>query len=683
MIAPGLDFVSNAADRPSTDVLRADIAGFAGVFERGPIFVARRIEDWGEQRTVFGWFFRLRGRRHRQAFGPLALYGFQQNGGGTAVVVRLGSRNMRSAVAAVPDPATGGTIGIIASSPGAWANGVCVSMPLRVRARVAVPVFPIAVSTLHQGDIVRLRSAAGIAFGTLVSAGGGLILSPPTALVGPFVVEVIDPVVDVTIDSSARHEIFRAQSLDPRSDRYVWTTLAAVPDPGPEWTPRIPASWLPLDNRLELAIAQQVPAASALVRAVDLKTPYSNPGARPGLWPPAPWAIKAGAGGATLVATIVGGIDAVQSVDVAAFRSAIELLAEHPLPSIVAIPDLMLPIAPDGDDCARQPDTTRLPPIVPPPAACTDSTPGSVSPTHGADTWPAPEVDEDDDVPDLGPQSEIGSVIATLQIELLTAIATEPDGPAERIGLVDPRPGIAPGDVIQDAVALSLGAARPELGALFYPWVRVLDPSRSGLSTTLVPPSGHIAGVMARTTRVGGGPSARFANEPLAGTVEAERALDYEERGRINAGQVSAVHALAGRGVFAFGARTLSFEDNPLRFVPGSRVLAFVRRMLRVVGQTLVFEPNDRFLWLRITVTIETALRELFEAGAFAGRTPAESYRVRCDEVTNPSEELLAGRVIALVDVALAVPLEFITVRIAFTRDGARVLDDIMAGGGR
>ena len=161
LLAPGVNFESIVPDRSSSDVLRADIAGFGGIFERGPLFVAQRIEDWGDQRATFGGFFRLAGRRHLQAFGPLALYGFQQNGGGTAIVVRVGGREMRPALATVPDPASGGTIGLIASSAGAWANGIHVSVPLRVRARIAVAGFPVTGIDSAADSIVRVRSATG------------------------------------------------------------------------------------------------------------------------------------------------------------------------------------------------------------------------------------------------------------------------------------------------------------------------------------------------------------------------------------------------------------------------------------------------------------------------------------------------------------------------------------------
>lgn len=680
-LAPGIDFETLAADRAGAEVLRPDIFGLGGVFERGPLFVARRIEDWGQQRATFGGFLRLRGRGRRQAFGPLAAYGFQQNGGGTAIVVRIAGSLSRPALATLPDPASGGLIGLLASSAGAWANGVRVEVPLRVRARLAVASFPLLGHDLLDRSIVRVVAPAGLAFGRLVRAGAGLTLAPPTTLAGPYVVECLEPLVDVTVDGAGRRERFRQLSLDPDSDQYLGRRLRVQAPLGPEWQPRVPAAWAPLERGLALSLAHQGPAASALLRTVALPSvTYASPVPLAPPWLPPSAATQKSAAGILLEATLEGGVDAVSSVDVGAFRAAIELLAEHPLPSFVALPDLMLGFRAVEDPCPRVPDATRLPEPEPEPEPCAERARTVGDGTETDSAWPVAEVDVDDDLPLLAPAAQLASTVQTLQLDLLEAIARAPDGAAERIALLDPLPALAPTQALAQARSLGDSAALPELGALFYPWLRVLNPANAGATTTFVPASGHVAGMMARTSRAGG-PAARFANEILNGAVGVERTLGYEERGLLNSGQVSALRSVASRGSVVFGERTLAFAAGPLSFVPGARVLAYLRRTLRAVGQTLVFEPNDQFLWLRICVTLEGALRDLFEQGAFAGRTPDESYRVRCDEATNPADQRALGRVLALVDVALSVPLEFISIRIAFTRDGARVLDDVAPEG--
>jgi phage tail sheath protein FI len=364
--------------------------------------------------------------------------------------------------------------------------------------------------------------------------------------------------------------------------------------------------------------------------------------------------------------SLENGSDDLQGIDASVVQSAIAALARHPLPSLVAIPDLMLPFVHADAGCPRIPefDARRpFPEAAPPPRAEPELWPSE----------PAPE----DALPSYGPSVEL------LQDELIQAIWTTREQMAEKIVLLDPPPGADPGEIIRRAGHIrdrfdadDAGFRPASTGAMFYPWIRVLDPAAGRRGTALVPPSGYVAGIMARTSREGGA-GARFANEPIVGAVACERALSDDERGELNAARVSALHAVAGRGPSVFGARTLSAQRRPDVFIPAARVLAFVRRALRILGETLVFEPNDALLTQRIRVGADRVLRELLRSGAFVGRSPREAYAVRCDASTTPPEEIARGRVIAEVDVALAVPLEFITLRVAFARDGSNVLDGV------
>jgi phage tail sheath protein FI len=54
----------------------------------------------------------------------------------------------------------------------------------------------------------------------------------------------------------------------------------------------------------------------------------------------------------------------------------------------------------------------------------------------------------------------------------------------------------------------------------------------------------------------------------------------------------------------------------------------------------------------------------LFRAGAFAGRTPAEAFLVKCDEDTMTQDDLTNGRLVVLVGFAALKPTEFVVFRI-------------------
>jgi phage tail sheath protein FI len=103
------------------------------------------------------------------------------------------------------------------------------------------------------------------------------------------------------------------------------------------------------------------------------------------------------------------------------------------------------------------------------------------------------------------------------------------------------------------------------------------------------------------------------------------------------------------------------------------RLVLMLRRTLLAQTQWAVFEPNGPALWRDLRRALESLLRGLFRAGAFAGRTEAESFFVRVDISRT---RLDRGELRIDVGVAPAEPLEFILVRLRRDGDGTLSLDD-------
>jgi len=62
---------------------------------------------------------------------------------------------------------------------------------------------------------------------------------------------------------------------------------------------------------------------------------------------------------------------------------------------------------------------------------------------------------------------------------------------------------------------------------------------------------------------------------------------------------------------------------------------------------------------------------ELFRRGAFAGATPAQSFRVVTDDTINKPADAEAGRFLVELRVAPSIPMRFIAVQLA--QSGARL----------
>jgi uncharacterized protein len=202
--------------------------------------------------------------------------------------------------------------------------------------------------------------------------------------------------------------------------------------------------------------------------------------------------------------------------------------------------------------------------------------------------------------------------------------------------------------------------------AYYYPWltcVNAVNPS----STTLVntPPCGHIAGIYARVDASRGVFKAP-ANEPVLGALNVVYNVTDPEQGGLNQNSVNVIRMFSGDGIRVWGARTLAPPSRSWwRYINVRRTFTMIERSIKRGTQWAVFEPNDRLLWNRITVSVGMFLKRLYKSGALMGATPEEAYFVKCDAETNPPEVIEAGQLVILVGVAVVKPAEFVVFRIS------------------
>jgi hypothetical protein len=244
----------------------------------------------------------------------------------------------------------------------------------------------------------------------------------------------------------------------------------------------------------------------------------------------------------------------------------------------------------------------------------------------------------------------------------------------DRLVLVDAPPGH---DDARQALAwldgLRAGADPDTLraGTAYHPHLWVPDPlGGPAAPQRLLPPSGLVAGVVSRLDRERGAHHTP-ANAPVLDAVDVSRVYDDDDSALLDAGHVNLLVCRCGRGLQVWGGRTLERVDPTGRFVAHRRLLHRLVRAIRRVAEPLVFDGNTPRLWLTLTRAITAVLLEAFRAGALRGARPEEAFRVQCDEQTNPPAERDLGRCVSLISVAPAVPMEFITLRIAVSTDGS------------
>ena len=197
-------------------------------------------------------------------------------------------------------------------------------------------------------------------------------------------------------------------------------------------------------------------------------------------------------------------------------------------------------------------------------------------------------------------------------------------------------------------------------GALYYPWVRVVDPN-SGRDVH-IPPSGFVAGVYARVDLTRGVWNAP-ANESVVIATGLEREVTSSEQAQLGPAHVNCLRRLPARGVMIAGARTLS-SNAEWKYVNVRRLLLFLESSIDRGLQWAVFEPNGESLWGHVRRLVEDFLVVQWRAGALAGQQADEAFFVRCDRTTMTQDDLDQGRLVCLVGVAPVRPAEFVIFRI-------------------
>lgn len=184
-----------------------------------------------------------------------------------------------------------------------------------------------------------------------------------------------------------------------------------------------------------------------------------------------------------------------------------------------------------------------------------------------------------------------------------------------------------------------------------------------------LPASAPVVGVYARVDENRGVWKAP-ANESIDLAIRPAIKINREEQEDlnvdVNAGKsINAIRAFAGRSpALIWGARTLAGNDNEWRYVPVRRFFNMAEESIKKASEQFVFEPNDANTWVRVRGMIENFLTLQWRAGALAGATPEDAFFVKVGlGVTMTALDILEGRMIVEIGMAVVRPAEFIILR--------------------
>ena len=251
----------------------------------------------------------------------------------------------------------------------------------------------------------------------------------------------------------------------------------------------------------------------------------------------------------------------------------------------------------------------------------------------------------------------------TLDTEIITHCTQMRD----RFAILHSRPGV-------DTLA-NISAIRPPqdttYAAFYFPWIKVFNPLIN--QDSKIPPSGHIAGIYAKTD-IERGVFKAPANEVVVGARSVEFQITKREQDFLNPKGVNCIRVFPARGIRVWGARTAS-TNTLWKYINVRRYFLYVGESIDEGTQWVVFEPNDERLWARVKQTITQFLITEWRNGALMGLKQEEAFFVKVDRTTMTQNDIDNGRLICIIGLAVVKPAEFVIFRLAQFQGGSELTE--------
>lgn len=229
-----------------------------------------------------------------------------------------------------------------------------------------------------------------------------------------------------------------------------------------------------------------------------------------------------------------------------------------------------------------------------------------------------------------------------------------------------------------------------EHGAIYWPRVEVSNPSVAVFGDSeriVVPPSGHIAGVYARTdaSQEGGvyQPPAGIERGLLRGVLGFEgganaECLDEARRDLVYPKRINPLTAGGGYPPHIDGTRTLVSSGN-FPTVAERRGVIYIEQTIKRLLQFARHSNNTATLRASVARVTQTFLISQMNVGAFRTTDPATAFSVDFGDGLNPPSAVLSGKLTGRIGLATNRPVDYVILK--FTQD-VRALEQELANAG-
>jgi len=224
-----------------------------------------------------------------------------------------------------------------------------------------------------------------------------------------------------------------------------------------------------------------------------------------------------------------------------------------------------------------------------------------------------------------------------------------------------------------------------EFGAIYWPRIKISNPSKTiygNVSEVVVPPSGHIAGMYARTdsafkSGVFEAPAGVSVGRLIGATgVETNEVNDESKRDLIYPELINPIVALEGLPVHVDGSRTLKSTSN-FPTIGERRGVIFVTQSLKSGTLWAKHRKIKRRTRKEIARSWFAFLLTQTRNGAFASDVPAEAFYVDVGDALNTAITAFDRKIFGRFGIATAKPAEFIIILV--TQDTRALEEELLA----
>lgn len=260
------------------------------------------------------------------------------------------------------------------------------------------------------------------------------------------------------------------------------------------------------------------------------------------------------------------------------------------------------------------------------------------------------------------PEALIINCVGRYDTATVTAALAYAEGRGDSFVIIDPDPSLTDAVAISTAVS---GYGSSSYGAVYYPMVTMVDPSKTGPAAIRATyPGGAIAGIYVRTDA-----ERSVAKTPAGYAVDVRNALGLELTvndalidGTFDSG-ANFMKVVPGAGVVVLGGRTLEPVTGG-RYISVRRALNYVKRGAADIAREYVFDINEEPTWTEVSNRITNFLLTFWGVGGLKGATADQAFYVVCDGTNNTETTIDNGELHIEVGVALRYPAEFIIINV-------------------